>query len=186
MKKNYLSQIQTKYSFSDTQMALLKHGIDIIINDSTNMLCLLFISLIAGDILQGIIYLLAFTCLRRHSGGWHASTRLLCFISYQIVFIIMLLWSKIHLNMFVIILLFIISIGYIFTNAPVQHLYNPLTDQEVSENRSKLTRNMIIVSVTFIIFSLNESHYAFTICYASVWNALCMALLKHSKMWRKT
>lgn len=186
MKTDYLSHIQEKYSFSDTQITLLKHGIDIIINDSINMLCLLFISLAAGDIFQGLIYLLAFTSLRRHSGGWHASTRLLCFISYQFVFAIMLLCSNIDLNMLIILLLYIISIGYIFVNAPVQHIYNPLTDQEVSENRSKLTRNIIIVSIAFFTFSLNKSHYAFTICYASTWNALCMALLKHSKMWRKT
>lgn len=186
MKTDYLSQIQAKYSFSDSQMLLLKHGIDIIINDSINMLCLLLISLVTGDLFQGVIYLLTFTSLRRHSGGWHASTRLLCYISYQIVFVIMLICSKYTLDIRIIIFLFFISIGYIFINAPVQHIYNPLSDQEVSKNRSKLSRNMIIVSAAFMAFSLNKSHYAFTICYASVWNALCMSLLKHSKMWRKT
>lgn len=186
MKKELYSRIQTKYSFTDNQMVLLSHGIDIVINDSINFLSILVISAAAGDFLQGLIYILVFTSMRRHSGGWHASTKLFCFLSFQIVFIILLLCHTYIKSTLLITLLYIISTAYIMKNAPVQHLYNPLTESEISENRKKLLRNLFVIMIVFIAFSLNNSHYAFTICFASIWNALCMALLKHSKMWRKS
>jgi hypothetical protein len=71
-------------------------------------------------------------------------------------------------------------------NAPVQHIYNPLSEYEKCENRRKLMKNLLLISIAFACFSLNKSHYAFTISYASAWNAACMALLKHSNMWRRS
>ena len=186
MKGKLYSHIQSKYSFSDCQMVFLSHGIDIIVNDSINMLFLLFIAFISRDLFQGIVYLLSFTSMRRHSGGWHASTRLLCFLSYQLVFVFLLVCSNFITDFRIIILMFLGSISYIIKNAPVQHIYNPLTEQEVINNRNKLARNLVLICLAFSAFSLYESHYAFTICYASSWNALCMSLLKHSNMWRKT
>ena len=186
MRNEMLTHIQAKYSYTDHQITLLNHGIDILTNDGINMIVLLMISVLAGDLFHGIIYILVFTSMRKHSGGWHASTRLRCFLSYQVVFMLMLLCARWITNSWMNIFLFLISISYIIKNAPVQHIYNPLSECEKLENRRKLKRNLLLISIAFACFSLNKSHYAFTICYASTWNAACMALLKHSNMWRRS
>ena len=114
------------------------------------------------------------------------SLRVRCFLSYQAVFILMLLCTKWIHESWVIILLFLSSVSYIIMNAPVQHIYNPLSEYEKCENRRKLMKNLLLISIAFACFSLNKPHYAFTISYASAWNAACMALLKHSNMWRRS
>lgn len=186
MRKEALTYIQTRYSYTDHQIALLNHGINILINDGINMIFLLMISSIADDLFHGIIYLLTFSSMRKYSGGWHASTRLRCFLSYQAVFILMLLCAGWVTDSRVIIVCYLISISYILMNAPVQHIYNPLSECEKLENRRKLIRNLLLISIAFACFSLNKSQYTFTICYASTWNAVCMALLMHSNMWRRS
>ena len=145
MRTAILTHIQTRYAYTEHQIALLNHGINIVISDGINMAVLLMISALAGDLFQGAVYLLTFTFMRKHSGGWHASTRVRCFLSYQSV-----------------------------------------SEYEKCENRRKLMRNLLIISIAFACFSLIKSHYAFTISYASAWNAACMALLKHSNKWRRS
>ena len=50
MRKDILANIQTRYSYSDRQIILLNHGIDILISDSINMTVLLGISALAGAV----------------------------------------------------------------------------------------------------------------------------------------
>ena len=149
------------------------------------MTVLLMISAAAGDLLQGIVWLLTFTGMRKYSGGWHASTRFRCFLSYQAVFVLMLMCSGFITDLRIIVCTFLGSVSYTIRNAPVQHIFNPLSEQEKLKNRKRLIRNLIAVSIVFAGFSLNKSSYAFTMCYASAWNAVCMMLLKHSDMWRR-
>ena len=186
MRTAILTRTQTRYAYTEHQIVLLNHGINILICDGINMAVLLMISALAGDLFQGAVYLLTFTFMRKHSGEWHASTRVRCFLSYQAVFILMLLCTKWIHESWVIILLYLSSVSYIIMNAPVQHIYNPLSEYEKCENRRKLMKNLLLISIAFACFSLNKSHYAFTISYASVWNAACMALLKHSNKWRRS
>ena len=136
MRKDILASIQTRNQYTDRQIILLNHGIDIVISDGINMTVLLMISAAAGDLLQGIVWLLTFTGMRKYSGGWHASTRFRCFLSYQAVFVLMLMCSGFITDLRIIVCTFLDSVSYTIRNAPVQHIFNPLSEQEKAYTES--------------------------------------------------
>lgn len=183
----FLKYANSKCGLTKKESVLLQHGINTIINDSINILSIIILAFLFNDILNGVLYAYVFSSLRRHSGGWHASSRIRCFISYQLVFLIMLFLintSNIESNNLSIII-YSLSILYILKNAPVEHIYNPLSEDERLKNTRIVMYNIIKITILFMTLYLYHTHYPFVICYASAWNACCMAILKHSKMWRK-
>ena len=178
--------MQSNYSLTDTDINLLRYGFKTLSTDFQNISCALFLSVLFDYKLHGFIYIITLSSLRRHSGGWHASKKIFCFLSYQTVFLIMIALQHIEWNIVILDILFLSAELYCVIQSPIEHIYNPLSISERSLNKIKLKRNIIIIDFLYLILHiLNRHSLLFVICFASNWNMICMIMLKHSPMWRK-
>lgn len=185
MKKTSFNYLKEKYSLSDIDIQIIEHGIEIFLSDGANILTAIVVSCLTSNFYKGFIYIVTFSSLRIHSGGWHSATKSQCFISYQIVFSAMLILSTFSFPSILLTTVYTIAVIYTIINAPVEHIYNPLSDQERRKNRLAALKSLLFVSCLFVILLINKSEHVFTICFAVAWNAICMRLLKRSKYWRE-
>lgn len=103
----------------------------------SGMLSVFLLSLLLGNCVAGITFLLVFVGLRLFSGGYHATTYLRCFVLSNCMFLMgyglsvliqpfsFLQWS-----------LATVSIGIIFFLSPVRHKKHPLSELAYRRNGS--------------------------------------------------
>ncbi len=88
LKKKIKGLLLKSVSNDDKRNMLAEHGIDILISDGRNLFCVFFLSLFLLNTKETVLYMLVLSTLRVHSGGWHASSELRCFITYQGMFLL--------------------------------------------------------------------------------------------------
>lgn len=164
--------------------ALAEHGIDILISDGRNLLCVFFLSILIHNTDQAVLYILVLSTLRVHTGGWHASSELNCFITYQGMFLLFSL-----LNIFIIpkgtsIAIMAFSIIYIVLFSPVEHKFNPLSSVEIKSNRLYC----FIYSAGYFALFLSLIKYSYihaqTIAFTFLFNVVLMELLRSSENYK--
>lgn len=67
-----------------------QYGIEITISSLLNIVLIVAIGIVSGNILESILFLSCFVPLRQFTGGFHAKTYFLCNLSFSISFIILL------------------------------------------------------------------------------------------------
>lgn len=65
-------------NISDNEKAWLKYGIEITISSVLNIFWIVFLSLICGYVLEGVLFLFIFISVRQFTGGFHASSYAKC------------------------------------------------------------------------------------------------------------
>lgn len=186
MVKSFTEYVHKNCVSSEYERELLKHGIQIILNDGLNIITVLLICRFLHADIVGYCYIISFALLRRYSGGWHAPTHFTCFITYQSLFLITLGFSSMEINIMtksVIFILFSVLTGVM---GPVAHWLNPLTEPERSKNHHRLVRNLVILNIIYLVFSLNKSSTLCNVMLSSLsLNYACMILLQYLKKRRK-
>lgn len=76
------------YKVDNTDMLdVYQYGIEITLSSLLNISLVFIISLLLGDFLEGIVFLVCFIPLRSYCGGYHASTYFICNIVFAMTFI---------------------------------------------------------------------------------------------------
>lgn len=186
MLENMIKDILShKTEIDEKKIALAKHGLDILISDGRNLLSVFLLSLVLKNTTQALLYLLVLSTLRVHTGGWHASSEVKCFLTYQGMFILFSFLNSFMMPDFINTVLMIASILYIVCCAPIEHKYNPLSHDEIIKNRYCCFVYCFLYLVAFILMrSFLSSHYSQAISIAFVYNVILMELLKRSKNYR--
>ena len=173
-----------RVSYDDNRKMLAEHGIDILISDGRNLLCVLILSFFIGNTKQAVLYMLVLSTLRVHTGGWHSTSELKCFITYQGMFLFFSLLSLIHIPKYVSITIIIISILYSVLFSPVEHKLNPLSTEEIKRNRVYCYVYCVAYFTLFLILTSYSYVYAQTIAITFLFNFMLMALLRKSVNYR--
>lgn len=63
-------------------------GVDVIISSLAQILLILMLGIIRGRLSEAIVYLAFFLTIRRYCGGYHASTRIGCFVIFTFLYLI--------------------------------------------------------------------------------------------------
>ena len=114
---------------------LFHHGVRIVLQDGSEILTVLLLSLFLHQGRAAVLYTSTFAILRIHTGGLHAGTPAGCFIGYLAMYLAVTGYSLLPLNPSVCFFLSLISTLIILRNAPAEHILNPLTVQEYQYNR---------------------------------------------------
>ena len=171
-------------SHDDKRRMLVEHGIDILISDGRNLLCVFLISFFLRNTSQTLLYMFVLSTLRIHTGGWHASSELKCFITYQGMFLLFSLLNSFVIPKYVSIVLMAISVFYIIYFSPVEHKYNPLSYEEIQRNRKYCILLSAGYSVTFLFLIEYSYMHAQTIIITFIYNVILMELLRKSENFR--
>ena len=136
------------------------YGIEIILSSLLGFLLVSIISLLFGNIWEGIIYITVLSLVRIFAGGYHANTYLKCNIITVASFCISLVIHKLYINYLIIYnpaILLCLAI-FVFT---VLYLYSPIDNENkpIAE-KDKLKYKTISIIITFFgtaVFSIISS-----------------------------
>ena len=159
----YLTKILYLYqpSMNYREKQLYLYAFESLISQTLTYSILLVIGLVAHTILPLITYLLFFILLRGQTSGFHASSQLACsFISIFVTSVLVYLSNIIiDIRILLIFPLLIISIKYIFLNAPINHKNLNLTAYEINCMTYKARRILIAETIIVSIFCLFEKTF---------------------------
>lgn len=130
------------------------YGLKLILSDIINFSIILFISVLLKHIVTGIVFLITFCSIRKHSGGFHAKTFWLCRLTMITTFLCVVaafeIISRTSIQDYLVIALNLFSVLIIVCLAPVKHPNKKLTDEQSKSNRKKA----IIASSAFAVVSI--------------------------------
>ena len=173
MQKRHVSE---HTCYSQKELALIRYGLDVVLLNGSEILCILIISLFLKKFTVTLIYTVFYSWLRIHCGGYHCKNKGSCFVSYVLFFLCFVLCTDMELNV-LLYLLYVVSVFYIAVNAPVQHILNPLSASEIRYNRNS---TWFILSLSCAVFTL-ISQCRISVLFAVCFNAMMCFILKHSK-----
>lgn len=129
------------------------YGIEIITSTMINLLSILILALMMGDVKTGVIFLLFFIPLRLFAGGYHADTYGKCFVIGNVSYIILhglyIVFSR-YLVSGRFLLLGILCMYYIFLHAPVINENQPISMEKQKVNR-KMVKIFLMIDSTWMI-----------------------------------
>ena len=144
----------------------LSVGNELFINVATTII----LGVIFDLILESIVFLLAFACIRTYAGGYHCKKALNCyFMSSGILVLVLLITKYIPKEcIFIIsIILLIVSVPYIIKFAPMGIDNKPLDHMEHIYFRKKVYLHLYIeVFVITILFLVSLEKFAFLVSLA--------------------
>lgn len=125
-----------------SDLPVLNYGLDVLISSVINIITVLCCSLICNTIWHGIIFLIMFIPLRMTLGGYHAQTRLRCFmvgvilyffvslLHYGILYVFSDFWVKI-----ILLIMLAINTTYLLLAKPARNPNHPIREEKLRRNK---------------------------------------------------
>lgn len=186
MKKIVIDHAAASGKYTDYQLQLISHGFDIVLSDTKCFLSVICISiLLFHDLTNTLLYLLILSTLRSYTGGYHSSTHSGCLLTFISAYLGFELLSHIPISDPILFFIFVICAIYTIRCSPVEHINNPLTEEERTVNQKKAIMCVFVLSV-FLLSSMVKVHRtAKTIVVTILINTSLMHGLKYTRYWRK-
>lgn len=134
---------------------IYQYGFKILISNIITTLSVIIIGLLSKNIIETIVFLTVFVYIRTYTGGYHATSRIGCYLYTNSVLIFYLLCVK-YINLFInykllACICIILTELIVFKFAPVKNANKDLLISEVHEYAVKARVSTVIVSVADII-----------------------------------
>ena len=164
---------------------VVRYGLEALADNLLVFLMTVMVGFYYGSILSGIIVWILTLLLRKYAGGYHAKTKIRCYLTSvgMLVVTFALLYQPEH-HPAVYVILVIISGSYIFMNAPVDHENKVLdvTERRVYRKRARIV--LILEGILFVIawmFGLGNLMAIIVMCFSIVGVSLVMGKHLRSK-----
>lgn len=135
----------------EERQELIRYGLEILILKVIFVLSVIFLGLIMGCIWECMIFLILFIPIRSMAGGYHAKTRVRCFVlSVFMVVLTMFMLRFTTENSDISLIIFVLSIIFsmvIWFRAPIEHGNKMLSDEEKNFIKRKARVNICIESI---------------------------------------
>lgn len=175
-------------NFDEERLEVIRYGIEILL-----LKVLFFIaSMLLGVLLQSfwecLLFTLSFSVIRSLAGGYHADTRIKCFIqSMCMLMVVLVILKLIQRNLFsceIVLCLSIIAAVIIWLTSPIDTENKRLTNEERKILKIK-SRSILIIETVICIstYLLNYEKVAYSIMLALIVTAVLMIIggLKNTK-----
>ena len=146
-----------------------------------NIITTLFIGLIFNKIFEIILFMITYSSIRVYAGGYHARTKLRCYIFSVLMLISVCYILKLNLlnSYLLIVILTIISSCIILYLAPVEDKNKPLDKIEIKVYTKRTIRNLIILLIALCITLIfNKINLSACICISLLCNGIMLILGK--------
>lgn len=122
-----------KNSIEKNNIPFYRYGIEITISFLLNVFWIMLISLVFGNMFEGIVFLFVFISLRHFTGGYHAKSYFSCNLKFSICYVILeflfhLTYSIIPLSIMITTILFCLAIFSL--ECPIENSNKPLKNNE--------------------------------------------------------
>lgn len=196
--QHYLSECVTDFLLrqgiiKNEEKDIYVYGTELIISSIINLFICLIISLLFKDFIDGLIFFISFSSLRRFTGGFHSKSFLRCNIIFAIIVVMTLLFnmffSKIFDNVVATVILIIFSLLSIVLFSPV---YNANKKLSKYERKLFLIKSVVVylthILVYFLLFigiglKLNIIIISdFVVAVMIIWGVLNNRLIRQRKV----
>lgn len=171
------SFINKNRQMDSDNLEILRYGLELFLLKYSFMIAILIIALMLNSFYECLIFIAFFSVLRTSAGGYHASTRIECFVESVITFVLVIIIlktiEKYNYSAFVMGLA-TVSFLFIWIFSPIDTENKPLDSNETAIYRKK-TR---IILCTEAILSLGAFYVGFyTISYSIIVSFIITAIL---------
>lgn len=149
------------------------YGFELMISECISSIAVIIIGILMGNVIESILYLVTFTCIRVYAGGYHASSyknciTLFCTCAYLVLSLIRWM-DKVEVLSLLVIALFIADI-IIFILAPVEDYHKKLKRCEQQKYKKIIRKEVIIFSSIFLFIFLvfPTLRYEISYCIAAI------------------
>lgn len=167
-------------------ISAFKYGMEIMFSTFLQIISIIVLSVFVGNFVETIFFFLAFIPLRIYAGGYHADSKLKCYIISILVYVffsITLFALTQRFTLSIILIGEFLTAIVVFTISPVVHKNKRISTTEFEKYR-KVCRIIFILEMFFltIIFFLNLKYLgiAFSLGSITVGISILAALLKDS------
>jgi len=162
-----------------------RYGLDVFISSSLEIVSILIIAALVGNLFEAVLLFVAFIPLRVYAGGYHADTRLKCYVIslgvYGLLTLLTLMISK-EVYATVNIILTLTALVTVLTSAPVIHKNKSVSEVERKHYRKFSITICLIESIIILILTviLPQSPYivSLAIGQAAVAASMIAAIIK--------
>ncbi len=153
------------------------YGLEQFLERLLEWLMIILMGLMVNKVLQTIIFLISFTSLRKYAGGYHAKTKMRCYILTVCVNIIVLCIMKyIKVNIWMCISTLVVSCVVIFWLAPIGAENKPLEQDEIMTYGMR-TRGIMCIQVMMIIILIMFKKYSIAMCIGLAMSIVTFSLV---------
>lgn len=135
------------------QKDIYYYGFELMISTSFAIISILLMSFFLQKSEISIVFLLCFISIRLFSGGFHADTYGKCFLLTNSLFLICCILVSAYglLSQKCWMVLLLISAIYIWRNAPVEHVQNPLNPDKIKKNKRNTHKVIVVVFICIML-----------------------------------
>ena len=166
---NFLDYLIKQEIIDHKELKIITYGMNVIIFNFLNIVSIIAISSILGNIFFGVLFLIVFIPIRITSGGYHCKTAFNCFILFNIIYIVFFKFQDyfnftlLHLILFSVIILLL----PVYINNCKLHLKN---------KNNNIKKNYIILVILFISLIINNPILTNASSTAFLFNSLLLAI----------
>ena len=160
-------------NFDDDKIAVVKYGIELMLLKIIFFGVCLVIGAFMGMFFECVVYLVLFTILRTNAGGYHADTRIRCFIQSMLTMIVAML-VLMYVNTVTMIVLSVtafLSGIVIILLAPVDSENKRLEKDEIVKFKTR----SIVILIAEIIFALIMLYFKIYVLSSAAMLAITMS-----------
>lgn len=142
-----------------------------------NLITTIFIGLIFNKIFEVILFMITYIPIRVYAGGYHARTKLRCYIFSVLMLISVCYILKLYLlkDYLLIVILAIISSSIVLYLAPVEDENKLLDEIEIKVYTKRTIRNLVITLIALCITLIfNKINLSACICISLLYNTLML------------
>ena len=162
-----------------------RYGLDVFISSALEIASILIIATFIGNFFQAVLLFTAFIPLRIYAGGYHADTRVKCYLISVGVYVFLTLFTSVissKLYATVNIILILLAVVTVLTSAPIIHKNKTICEIERKYYRKLSISICLIESIIILILTvvLPQSHYivSLAIGQAAVTVSMIAAIIK--------
>lgn len=156
-----------------------RYGLEVFISSSLEALSILLISVFVGNFFETLLFFSAFIPLRIYAGGYHADTRLRCYLVSLAVYglftiVIKVLPTDLYRMVNMIEVLF--TLGVVIISSPVIHHRKGVNDIEIQHYRKRSIQICIVQAVIILalIIFLRENRFVTAFALGQIAESLSM------------
>ena len=146
---------------------IYQYGLERIFTILLNLVSILILSLIFGEIFKSIVFTVSFFVLREYSGGFHARTPVKCYLLTLASVALFLLIVKLnYINVYICFILLLVSSVTIFLYSPIGSENKPLDEiKKIIYKRKTIMIWAVEICISVLSYFLNISDiYISVIC----------------------
>lgn len=161
---------------SDTE--LISYGVYLLLGNIASVFFIVLGGLFHKSIIEGLVFLVAFNLVRTKAGGFHLENGNMCFlISMAYLLLIPTLIRKIHVPLFILNSLSLITVVLIAVIAPIDTKNRKLSDKAKKKLKLKVIMSLFAVVTLYTIFSILNLVYFLNSIFLSLATVLTLLLL---------